>query len=550
MLDAGNSSLESRVPASPRTFMQAPSAFGWRSASDLLGWWNLYFIAKLALFAMGLIGFHLVENLLFAAALAAMSVPKARRFRPWIGVPVAIALAYYDSWLPGFSRVVSQAGLVAGFSGAYLAELAGRFVSFKAIAVLAVVAAVWYGASRFVRLDALVVVAMIAAALVLAKPTPLPDTSAAARQGRAADPKAAEAAKSPDAMVSEFFQKESQRSVAFPKPAAGSAPFDVIFMHVCSMSWDDLEATGLGNHSLLNSFDIVLKRFNSVSTYSGPAAIRFHRAPCGQQAHKDLYNPAREQCQLMPALQAAGLEPQVVLNHDGHFDDFLKFVSAQGAKATPQPLTGVPAPLRSFDDSRIYDDAAILARWLESRPKMAAERTAVYFNTVSLHDGNRLVSDPARKSSDTYKQRLQKVLDDLSGFMAKLEKSGRRAVVVLVPEHGVALRGDAAQIPGLREIPTPAITLVPVMVKVVGPDAKRNGEPLQVSEPTSYLAISHIVSEMLAKSPFGSSGFDPGYYTEGLPATEFVSEGETATIVRRGSSYLMKLERDPWKELR
>jgi hypothetical protein len=56
--------------------MQAPNAFGWRSASDFLGWWNLYFIAKLALFAMGLIGFHLVENLVFAGALAAMSVPR------------------------------------------------------------------------------------------------------------------------------------------------------------------------------------------------------------------------------------------------------------------------------------------------------------------------------------------------------------------------------------------------------------------------------------------------------------------------------------------
>ena len=116
-------------------------------------------------------------------------------------------------------------------------------------------------------------------------------------------------------------------------------------------------------------------------------------------------------------------------------------------------------------------------------------------------------------------------------------------------EHGAALRGDATQIPGLREIPMPAITLVPVMVKVIGPDAKRNGDAAAVSEPTSYLAISHIVSEMLAKPPFGASGFDPGSYVEGLPATEFVSEGETAMVVRRGNAYLLKLERDPWKEL-
>src|SRR5213079_2475571 len=100
-----------------------PPAFGLRAASDRLGWWNLYFIAKLALFATGLIGFHLVENLVFAAALFAMAAPKARRLRPWLGVPVALALLYYDSWLPGFSRVVSQAGLVSSFSAAYLAEL-------------------------------------------------------------------------------------------------------------------------------------------------------------------------------------------------------------------------------------------------------------------------------------------------------------------------------------------------------------------------------------------------------------------------------------------
>ncbi|HEX5129891.1 MAG TPA: cellulose biosynthesis protein BcsG [Usitatibacter sp.] len=527
--------------------MKTSNAFGWKAGSDLLGWWNLYFIAKLVLFAMGLIGLHLVENLAFAVALAAMSVPKARRFRPWIGVPVAIALLYYDSWLPGLSRVASQAGLVASFSGAYLVELAGRFVNFKAIAALAVAAVAYFGLSRFARLDVLVVAAMVGLSIFMAPAASRPDASAVAQGGKRGAK--ADVAKSPDAMVADFFRRESERSVTFPKPPADSAPFDVIFLHVCSMSWDDLEATGLDKHPLLSSFDIVLRRFNSVSTYSGPAAIRFHRGACGQPTHKDLYSPPREQCLLMPSLQAVGLEQQVVLNHDGHFDDFLKLIQEQGAKAPPLSLQGLAAPLRSFDDSRIYEDAAVLGRWLETRPKAGAPRAAVYYNTVSLHDGNRLVSNPGVKSSETYKQRLTKLLDDLAGFVAQLEKSGRRAVVVLVPEHGVALRGDAAQIPGLREIPTPAITLVPVMVKVVGPDAKRNGAAITVDGPTSYLAVSHIVSEMLAKPPFGASGFDPRYYTEELPTTEFVSEGETATIVRRGNAYVMKLERDPWKEL-
>jgi len=48
---------------------QAAPAFGFKGASDRLGWWNLYFIAKLVLFAMGLIGLHLVENLVFQSSL-------------------------------------------------------------------------------------------------------------------------------------------------------------------------------------------------------------------------------------------------------------------------------------------------------------------------------------------------------------------------------------------------------------------------------------------------------------------------------------------------
>jgi len=153
--------------------MEAAPAFGFRSVSDRLGWWNAYFIAKLALFALGLMGFHLVENLVFVVVLGAMAAPRFRRLRPWLGVPVAIALAYYDSWLPGLSRVISQAGLVAGFSGAYLAELAGRFVSVKALVAIAAAVAGYLAAKRFVRLDVLVVIAMLVLPFVVGGPPKL-----------------------------------------------------------------------------------------------------------------------------------------------------------------------------------------------------------------------------------------------------------------------------------------------------------------------------------------------------------------------------------------
>ena len=122
--------------------------------------------------------------------------------------------------------------------------------------------------------------------------------------------------------------------------------------------------------------------------------------------------------------------------------------------------------------------------------------------------------------------------------------------VVLVPEHGAAWRGDAAQIAGLREIPTPAITLVPVGIRVVGPDARRDGATLQVAESASFLAVSHIVARMLAKPPYGAKGFRPADYTAGMPLTDFVAEGEAAMVVRRGDTYLLRQERDAWKDLR
>src|SRR5207247_4595080 len=122
-------------------------------------------------------------------------------------------------------------------------------------------------------------------------------------------------------------------------------PFDVIFLHVCSLSWDDVKAMGLENHPLWQRFDIVMTRFNSAASYSGPAAIRINRATCGQSSHTDLYSPAPANCYLMSSLQQASFDPQILLNHDGHFDDFLKTVQAQGAaNQTPLPISGLPVP--------------------------------------------------------------------------------------------------------------------------------------------------------------------------------------------------------------
>ena len=511
-----------------------------------LGGWNFYFLAKLAMFWRELIGFHPLENLAFALVLLVPLESRAwRRVRQAVAIPAGIALLYYDSWLPPIARALTQANLISNFSLSYLIELAGRFVSVPVVALLAGLGAAYLILARWLRFSILVTGTLLV--LAVAGSPSKPSSAAVSAAATGVVPGGA-ARTDPDTTLREFFVHEAGRSVTMPKPAAGDAPFDVIFIHVCSLSWDDLQAMGLENHPLWRRFDFLLTRFNSAATYSGPAAIRVLRATCGQQAHDKLYAPVPANCYLMDNLHQAGFEPALVLNHDGHFDDFLKFVQAQGAmQVPPMPLDGIRVAQHSFDDSPIYDDAAVLRRWLDARTKSAPERVAAYYNTISLHDGNYMEGDKAHAGSlETYRARVAKLLDDIDGFLAAIEKSGRRAVVAVIPEHGAAVRGDKMQIAGLREIPSPAITLVPVGIKVVGPQVRRGGNAARIDAPTSYLAVSELVARMLAHTPFAATGFTPVEYVADLPTTPLVTQGENAVIVESDGGYLLKQGKENW----
>lgn len=510
-----------------------------------LGGWNLYFLAKLALFWRELIGFHPIENLAFALLLMVPLKSLAwRRARQAVAVPAGIALLYYDSWLPPIGRALSQANLISNFSLSYLIELGGRFVSVPVVALLVSIGAAYLILARWLRFSLPVTGALLVLAVNTTSLTP-PTASSTAPTATAS----ARATKNDaETVLRDFFIREGSRSVIMPKSTAGALPFDVIFIHVCSLSWDDLEAMDLASHPLFQRFDFLLTRFNSAATYSGPAAIRIQRATCGQQPHDKLYQPAPANCYLMDELRDAGFKPSLVLNHDGHFDDFLKFVQAQGAmKIPPMPLDGIKVAQYSFDGSPIYDDGDVLRRWLSTRAKGTPERMAVYYNTISLHDGNRLSGAKAQSGSlETYRVRLTKLLDDLDGFLQLLEKSGRHALVAMIPEHGAAVRGDKMQIVGLREIPSPAITLVPVGIKVVGPQARRNGNAARINAPTSYLAVSELVARMLARPPFSTAGFAPSEYTAELPTTPFVAQNENAVVIESGGGYFLRQGKQDW----
>ncbi|MFZ5503477.1 MAG: cellulose biosynthesis protein BcsG [Pseudomonadota bacterium] len=511
-----------------------------RTASISLGAWSFYFLAKLGLFWNELIGFHALENLAFAAfILLPAKTPLGQIVKEAATALFAIMLLYYDSWLPPIGRVFSQASLVSGFSFDYLVELLGRFINLPIIATLIIAWAVYWYISRWVRTGVIVVAAMVVMVI-----TQNPVTRPAAQFAETIEPATGGAAGGKpdmDQMLQAFFAGEAARSVSFPAPQAGDAPFDVIFLQVCSLSWDDIRATGLDHHPLWHRFDFLLNHFNSAASYSGPAVIRILRSTCGQSPHAKLYSPAPDPCYLMGSLQRGGFETALAMNHDGHFDDFLPTVQAQaGMNVPPFPLNSVAVTQHAFDGSPIYDDFSLLTRWLDHRQKSSNPRVALFYNTVSLHDGNRLSgANAAMNSSENYKIRLTRLLDDLQRFMESLEKSGRRAVVAMIPEHGAAVRGDKMQIAGLREIPSPAITLVPVGIKVIGGNIQRDGDTLSIDMPTSYLAVSHIIARLLEKNPYAGSRFSPADYVTDLPGTPLVSQnGEVAVMSRQGRYYL------------
>lgn len=522
-----------------------PAGFAARDGSDsLLGSWNYYFVLKLLLFWRGLIDFDALLNLAFFALLA-LPVPFRwsrywRGLRAALALPAAIALLYHDAFLPPVERLFSQAGVISDFSLNYMVELVGRFVSLQVVVLLAGALLALVLARRFIRINIVVLAILLTLVLVRWQQHAVLPVQVAAAPGSVARlpaggaPHLTEGGSNAELnrILQAFYATEARRTVVLQKPDAAELPFDLLFIHVCSLSWDDMEAAGMQLHPLWRSFDIVFRHFNAAASYSGPAAVRLNRATCGQSSNDGLFVPAAEQCYLMPSLKRAGFDINFAMNHDGHFDDFLQLVRQQGVQAPPLPLTGMPIALRGFDDSAIYDDGAVLARWQAARATSDAPRAALYYNTITLHDGNRLTgaAGAGLNGAQGYKLRLTKLFNELEALMASLAAGSRRTVVVLIPEHGAALRGDRMQIAGLREIATPAITTVPVGIRLIDPGSTAEHDTAYVDADTSFLALSQLVARMLEKSPFGPAPFDVKAYVSGLPTTQLVSENQSVVM--------------------
>lgn len=537
----------------------------WRGLSG----WNFYFLVKFGLLWGGYLNFHPMQNLVFMAFLL-LPLPNQRlhRWRHWIAVPVGIALFWHDTWLPGPESILSQGSEVAGFSLDYLIDLMNRFINWQMIGVFFVLLVAWLFLSQWIRVTVFVVAGMVwlnAITLVGPNFTLFPGgqpTNTVTTTGGTAAATIATANDKPvvgdipaqtapatsanlTAWLSSFYAAEAKRQTTFPTQLPADAqPFDLLVINICSLSWDDIENAGLMQHPLWSHFDIVFKNFNSATSYSGPAAIRLLRASCGQPSHSDLYSPAGKQCYLFDNLAALGFKTEFMLGHNGEFGNFMKEIRNYGDIQAPlMDQKGLPVNLLAFDGSPVYDDLAVLQRWMETEGKEQGTRTASFLNILPLHDGNRFVGQS--KTAD-YKLRAQKLFDELDTFFTELEKSGRKVMVVIAPEHGGALKGDKMQVSGLRDIPSPHITNVPAAVKFFGMKAPHQGAAIQITQPSSYLALSELVSRALDGKLFTEESVNWEQYTSNLPQTAAVSENANAVVIQYQGKPWVRLNKGDW----
>lgn len=511
-----------------------------------LGVWNVYFIIAFALAAFGYIGLNLLGNALLMAWLLLPVGPKwLRILRGTLGVAAAAVLLYSESWLPGVDSILANKGGIAGFSLLYMAEFALDFINVKMVGWGLLVFLGYFLVRRYVRVTFFTIVYFLGAVTmpwvqsILPERAPVVTADAGGQTNEAAAP--AKTGKADAKAVGEWYDAflayEHDRRARFPNGLSEKdTPFDILLLSICSVSNDDLAVSQLDQHPLFKEFNIRFDSFNAATAYSGPALLRLLNGACGQPSHSELYGERRPECEIMTRLGTLGYSQRLLMDHSGEYDNFLQSMRDKAGVTATLDNAKYPTRYMGFDDEEIADSLAVLRHWQRTQVKSKAGRTATLINFIALHDGNRL---PGRGRAEPFKPRAQEMFDNIRTFLRELERSGRKTMVVIVPEHGAAVRGDKIQVPRLRDIPTMRISRVPVMVKFVGLKGMPN-EPIHVTGNTSYLALTSLIGKTLETDYFSKDGgtVPLEQLVHDLPQTNPVSEnGTVQTLEYQGREY-------------
>lgn len=513
-----------------------------------LGVWNVYFIIAFALAAFGYIELNLLGNALLMAWLLLPVGPKwLRILRGTLGVAAAAVLLYSESWLPGVDSILANKGGIAGFSLLYMAEFALDFINVKMVGWGLLVFLGYFLVRRYVRVTFFTIVYFLGAVTMPWVQSILPErerapvvtADAGGQTNEAAAP--AKTGKADAKAVGEWYDAflayEHDRRARFPNGLSEKdTPFDILLLSICSVSNDDLAVSQLDQHPLFKEFNIRFDSFNAATAYSGPALLRLLNGACGQPSHSELYGERRPECEIMTRLGTLGYSQRLLMDHSGEYDNFLQSMRDKAGVTATLDNAKYPTRYMGFDDEEIADSLAVLRHWQRTQVKSKAGRTATLINFIALHDGNRL---PGRGRAEPFKPRAQEMFDNIRTFLRELERSGRKTMVVIVPEHGAAVRGDKIQVPRLRDIPTMRISRVPVMVKFVGLKGMPN-EPIHVTGNTSYLALTSLIGKTLETDYFSKDGgtVPLEQLVHDLPQTNPVSEnGTVQTLEYQGREY-------------
>lgn len=524
------------------------------------GAWSFYFLAKIALYWSGFINFDVFYNFVFAGFLLIPLRQKSLHvLRSLLAFPAAVALLYYDSWLPPIKRLIEQPEIFQ-FTNEYLLELLLRFVNWHLLGVGLIVIIIYSMLAQWLRMTSWALLALLLVAL--SNIPSMPRLSWADTSGNniaqnlnvtplATEPRIGDIDSLLNQELESFYQNEKKRTTQFSLPNIDAAKFDLLVINVCSLAWSDLEVSQLEQHPVFAKMNIMFDNFNTATSYSGPAVLRLMRASCGQPAHDALYKQADQQCYLFENLKQLGFSDSSALNHTGEFEGFIDQLSFAGITSSPLIPKVIRPTLKAFDGTPIWGDYDTLKLWWTARLNTKAPAAALLYNTITLHDGNREATADGGSRSSPYAKRAKKLLDDLDIFMTELEASGRQVMLVFVPEHGAALEGDRMQISGMREIPTLEITHVPVGVRFIGMESIAPRETLHISTPSSYFALSELVARVLSRDTFEQSQVDWQALISDLPETQAVSENSgTVMMQHQGDSYIRLGNRDWVKYVR
>lgn len=512
-----------------------------------LQYWNIYFVVALGLHYLGSIQFSVGLNVLLASLLLLPIPTRFSALRHAVAAILAIALLYHESWWPPVGQYIYKLDDMTDFGWIYIGELFARAINpykLTAIATLVVLAA---SIARRWDITKLILGAILLPLLPL---LPLSASTLTAERSQIESTMDAPTEETLNGKLDHFFNVEVERKIRFDPVPSDGEPYDIIILHVCSLAWSDLEFIKKQNHDLFQRFDVLFSNVNTVTTYSGPAMIRLMRSSCGQSRHDDMYGPPPADCLTFNLLEASGFELNFAMNHDGEYGNFLADIRRLGGLATPlHNQDGFEPYLKSFDETPIARDLDVLSQWWQARINAKSPRVALYYNSITLHDGNRYRTGihSGEDSITTYPQRATTLLNDINNFIGQIEKSGRNAILVVFPEHGAAVRGDKRQMAGMRELPSPTITRVPVGVKLIGAaNVKFGNGPVVVDQPTSYLAIAQLLANMTHRNPFNNESVTITDYTANLPRTDFVSDNASIFILSREDAYYIRNHDEPW----